>query len=114
MFFPDRLSIGIQSKLPALLQTEAAECGLACLAMISGYHGYHVDLATLRSRFPVSLKGTALSRVIEVAHRFDLGTRALKLDLDQLGQLSMPCNLPLGVQPLRCIEGSNCQTSSNL
>lgn len=76
-----------------LLQTEAAECGLACLAMISGYHGHHVDLATLRSRFPVSLKGTALSRVIEVAHRLDLGTRALKLDLDQLGQLRMPCIL---------------------
>ncbi|HEF5874879.1 TPA: peptidase domain-containing ABC transporter [Burkholderia cenocepacia] len=89
----DRLSFGLGNKLPMLLQTEATECGLACLAMIAGYHGHHVDVATLRGRFPVSLKGAGLARVIEIAQRLDLGTRALKLDLDQLGQLRMPCIL---------------------
>jgi ATP-binding cassette subfamily B protein RaxB len=93
MSFLDRLSFGIGSKLPMLLQTEATECGLACLAMIAGYHGHHVDVATLRGRFPVSLKGAGLARIIEIAQRLDLGTRALKLDLDQLGQLRMPCIL---------------------
>ncbi|KVT20178.1 ABC transporter [Burkholderia sp. MSMB1078WGS] len=93
MSFLDRLSFGVGGKLPMILQTEATECGLACLAMIAGYHGHHVDLATLRGRFPVSLKGTGLARVIEIAHRLDFGTRALKLDLDQLGQLRMPCIL---------------------
>ncbi|QUN38657.1 peptidase domain-containing ABC transporter [Burkholderia cenocepacia] len=89
----DRLSFGIGHKLPMTLQTEATECGLACLAMVAGYHGHHVDLATLRGRFPISLKGTGLGRVIEIAQRLDLGTRALKLDLDRLGQLRMPCIL---------------------
>ncbi|KVM88439.1 peptidase domain-containing ABC transporter [Burkholderia stagnalis] len=93
MSFLDRLSFGVGSKLPMLLQTEATECGLACLAMIAGYHGHHVDLATLRGRFSVSLKGTGLARVIEIAQRLDLGTRALKLDLDQVGQLRVPCIL---------------------
>ncbi|KWB71370.1 ABC transporter [Burkholderia ubonensis] len=93
MSFLDRLSFGIGSKLPMLLQTEATECGLACLAMIASYHGHHVDLATLRARFSVSLKGTGLARVIEIAQRLDLGTRALTLDLDQLGQLRVPCIL---------------------
>ncbi|WGS46929.1 peptidase domain-containing ABC transporter [Burkholderia sp. JSH-S8] len=89
----DRLSFGIGRKLPLILQTEATECGLACLAMIAGFHGHYVDLATMRSRFPVSLKGVGLGRIIDIAQRLDLGTRALKLDLVQLGQLSMPCLL---------------------
>jgi len=89
----DRLSFGIGNKLPVTLQTEAAECGLACLAMVAGYHGHHIDLASLRGQFPVSLKGVGLGRVIEVAQRLDLGTRALKLDLDHLSQLRVPCIL---------------------
>lgn len=93
MFILDRLSFGVGSKLPMLLQTEATECGLACLAMIAGYHGHHVDVATMRGRFPVSLKGTGLGRLIEIAQRFNLGTRALKVDLDRLDQLRVPCIL---------------------
>ncbi|KVD68229.1 peptidase domain-containing ABC transporter [Burkholderia ubonensis] len=89
----DRLSLRIGNKLPMILQTEAAECGLACLAMIAGFHGHHVDLAAMRSRFSVSLKGAGLGRLIDIAERLELGTRALKLDLDQLGQLRVPCVL---------------------
>ena len=32
------------ARLPDIRQAEAAECGLACLAMVSGYHGQHLDL----------------------------------------------------------------------
>ncbi len=93
MPFLQRLSLGIGHSLPILLQTEAAECGLACLAMVAGAHGRHLDLATLRGRFPVSLKGTGLNRLIQIAQQLDLGTRALKLDLPELGQLRVPCLL---------------------
>ena len=44
-------------RAPMLLQTEAAECGLACLAMVAAHHGLHTDLPTLRRRFALSLKG---------------------------------------------------------
>uniref|UniRef100_UPI00261EC026 cysteine peptidase family C39 domain-containing protein n=1 Tax=uncultured Microbulbifer sp. TaxID=348147 RepID=UPI00261EC026 len=40
-------------QLPVILQTEAAECGLVCLAMIAGFHGYDTDLAGLRRRFHI-------------------------------------------------------------
>lgn len=93
MFLLDRLSFGVGNRLPMVLQIEATECGLACLAMVAGYHGHHADLATLRSSFPLSLKGAGLARVVEIAQRLNLGTRALKLDLDQLGQLRLPCIL---------------------
>ena len=54
------LNFGSRGHLPVIQQTEAAECGLACLAMISSYHGHRVDLNTLRRRYPVSLKGVTL------------------------------------------------------
>ena len=37
-------------RAPMLLQTEAAECGLACLAMVAASHGLVTDLPTLRQR----------------------------------------------------------------
>ena len=45
--------------LRPLLQSEAAECGLACLAMLSSAHGLRIDLAELRQRCLISLKGAA-------------------------------------------------------
>ena len=47
-------------------QTEAAECGLACLAMVARAHGQDSDLASLRRRFPISLKGATLKALIEI------------------------------------------------
>lgn len=87
------LSFGFTTSLPLILQTERAECGLACLAMIAAYHGYRSDLATLRQRFPVSLKGSTLRDLIHVAAQLSLASRPVKLDLDALDQLRLPCVL---------------------
>jgi len=60
-------------------QTEAAECGLACLAMVANHHGQHVDLATLRRRHPMSLKGATLKALIEIVAAMGFGAgRALR------------------------------------
>ena len=67
-----RLTLGGGSRLPLILQSEAAECGLACLAMIVSYHGHRVDLTTLRRRHPASLHGVTLRSLIEVAHALDM------------------------------------------
>ncbi len=93
MSFIDKISFGFRKKLPLLLQTEAAECGLACLGMIAGFHGFKTDLASLRQRFPISLKGATLAHLIQIANRLQLTTRPLKLDLEHLTQLKLPCVL---------------------
>jgi hypothetical protein len=44
--------------VPLILQAEAAECGLACLAMVAGHHGRRRSLPELRQLFGASIKGT--------------------------------------------------------
>jgi len=87
------LQFGWSRSLPMMLQTEAAECGLACLAMVASYHGHDVDLAGLRRRFSTSLKGTTLARVMAMAGQLGFTCRPLKLDMDDLRQLKTPCLL---------------------
>jgi ATP-binding cassette subfamily B protein RaxB len=76
--------------LPVIRQTEAAECGLACLAMVSSYHGHRIDLNTLRRRHPVSLNGVTLRAMIQVASQMQFACRPLRFELDHLGQLNLP------------------------
>ncbi|KZC18488.1 MULTISPECIES: peptidase domain-containing ABC transporter [Rhodanobacter] len=87
------LQFGWHRPLPMMLQTEATECGLACLAMVASYHGHDVDLAGLRRRFSTSLKGATLAQVMAMAAQLGFVCRPLKLDLEQLSQLKMPCLL---------------------
>ncbi len=76
-----------------ILQSEAAECGLACIAMVLNNYGRHLDLATLRSENSLSLKGATLQQLIEVAGRYGLVSRPLRLEIDELGELKLPCIL---------------------
>ena len=73
--------------------TEAAECGIAALAMVANALGYRCTLAELRQRFSLSLKGATLSQLIDMAGQTGLQGRALRLDMDELGQLALPCIL---------------------
>lgn len=87
------LSFNGRSRLPVIQQTEAAECGLACLAMVSSFHGYRVDLNTLRRRHPVSLSGVTLRAMIQVASHLQLIGRPLRFELSHLRQLRLPAIL---------------------
>ncbi len=93
MNFTDGLNLSFSSRLPTVLQSEAAECGLACLTMVSRYHGAPSDLAELRRRFGMSLTGATLSDVVRIAERLNLASRAVRLELNELQQLSTPCIL---------------------
>jgi ATP-binding cassette subfamily B protein RaxB len=80
-------------KLPIIYQTEGAECGLACLAMVAGYHGAQIDLPALRQRFSLSLRGATLAHIIRFAGALDLTGRPLRIELEDLAYLKTPCIL---------------------
>lgn len=86
----DRLNLGWGSRLPMVLQSEASECGLACLTMISQFFGNAADLPSLRRRFGMSLKGATLKDVMQVAEHVGFAARPLRLELAELGQLRTP------------------------
>ena len=89
----EEIRVGWGRRLSMVLQTEAAECGIACLAMLAGYHGYPTHLSDLRRRFGVSLKGATLDDIMRVAGRVGMASRPLRLGLDELSHLALPCLL---------------------
>jgi ATP-binding cassette, subfamily B, bacterial CvaB/MchF/RaxB len=80
-------------RTPLILQTEVAECGLACLAMITGRYGHRIDLPALRQRYNLSLRGTTLHDLVRIASDMGLATRALRAELPHLRGLRLPCIL---------------------
>lgn len=93
MDYLEKLSFGFNKKLPVILQTEVAECGLACLAAVLAYHGHRTDLRTLRQKCPLSLKGANLAHIVRFANELNLTSRALRLELHELDHLKLPCIL---------------------
>ena len=89
----DELNLSRADRCPAIVAAEASECGLACLAMIAGYHGRDIDLNALRQRFTVSLSGTTLRDLMAQADQLGLGGRALKVELEALRQVRTPAIL---------------------
>lgn len=86
-----------RTRLRIQYQTEAAECGLACLAMILTYHGKRTDLSALRQLWPMSMKGLTFGQLIDIASGMGLSARALRLELDDLKELQTPCILHWGL-----------------
>ncbi len=84
------LKLSGRHRLPIILQTEMAECGLACLAMVASYHGHEIDLNTLRRQYPISLRGTTLHNLMQTADKMEFACRPLRLELEQLDQLRTP------------------------
>lgn len=75
------------------LQSEAAECGLACVAYVAQQHGCQLGLRELRQQFSLSLRGARLDQVISIATRLGMATRALRVELEDMGSLQRPCIL---------------------
>lgn len=93
----DALQFGFGKKVPVVLQVEAAECGIACLAMVLGYYGHKIDLATLRRRYSVSIQGVTLRSMVQAADSLGFTSRAVRLELDDLSKLRTPCILHWGM-----------------
>lgn len=96
-FSLSQLEFRRNTSMPVILQVEASECGLACLCMILCYYGHRIDLATLRRRYPISNKGVTLRTLIATADTVGLTSRAVRLDLDDLANLQLPCILHWGM-----------------
>lgn len=89
----EKLIFWQRSSLPMVHQTEAAECGLACIAMVAGFHGYKSSLNELRQKFSLSIEGCTLLDLMNFSERLKLSTRPLRIELEDLAALQVPCIL---------------------
>lgn len=80
-----------------ILQAEAAECGLACLAMVAAAHGRKESLSELRRRFSASQSGSSLNSIVDNADALGFSTRAVRCDLEELRKLEVPAILHWGL-----------------
>lgn len=76
-----------------IIQTQTTECAAACLAMIANFHGHSFCINSIRQRFNPSANGVSANDIVEAARKIDLSVRPLKLELEEINQLRLPCIL---------------------
>lgn len=80
--------------LPLIMQDTNGECGLACLAMISQWHGHRLDLTNLRATYPTTRRGLSLANLAAVADQLHFDVRGYKVDeIDDLQRVRLPAIL---------------------
>ncbi|TLU67474.1 peptidase domain-containing ABC transporter [Thalassotalea litorea] len=87
------LNFSFARKVPMILQTEIAECGLACIAMIASYFGHSLDMAAIRQRHSAGSSGMTLQQMIGLSEQLNLSCRALQCPLNDIRKLKLPCIL---------------------
>lgn len=102
-----KLSFWKRNKLPTKRQSESAECGLTCLAMIAEYHGYATDLISLRRKFRLSLNGATLHDIMQFAEVLHLTSRPLRIEIEDLKNLKTPCILHWNLNHFVVLESAN-------
>jgi len=101
-------------RMQPLLQSEAAECGLASVAMIALHYGHRVNLSGLRQRYPTSIKGTTLEELMGIAADLELAPRAVRLEVDELDKLQKPAILHWDLNHFVVVESSDSKRATIL
>jgi len=92
MHFTDYINFKT-TKLPVFLQSEVAECGTTCIAMVAYYHGYKINMLAMRQKYPVGNQGITVKQILKIADEIGLSGRVLKLELGQLEKIKSPAIL---------------------
>ena len=90
-----------------VLQSEASECGLACVATVAKAHGRTESLSELRRRFPISLGGTTLKSVVAIADAMGFSCRPVRCELDEIYRLEKPAILHWGLDHFVVLRRAN-------
>jgi ATP-binding cassette, subfamily B, bacterial CvaB/MchF/RaxB len=107
----DHVNLSGRRKLSMVFASEAAECGLACIAMIGRYHGHDVDLNGLRQRFALSLSGISLRNLMALADQLDFSSRPLRVELAALPRVQTPAILHWDLNHFVVLRSVNAKTA---
>jgi ATP-binding cassette subfamily B protein len=86
--FPALSRLGrAERRIPFVQQLAAAECGLACLAMVLAYHGKAITREEMRDVVPAGRGGTSARDLLSAARYHGLRGRGVKLELGAVSDL---------------------------
>lgn len=88
-----KLIFNSATKLPVILQNEIAECGHACVAMISNFLGHDIDLFHIRKMHSPSVRGMTLVDIHNLFEQLGFLTRALRVSLEEMHLIKCPAIL---------------------
>jgi len=86
-------------------QLEAAECGVASLAMVLDYHGASIPLDELRELCGTSRDGNSARQLVDTAQSLGLDARGFKLGIEQLKDAKPPLVLHWRMNHFVVLEG---------
>lgn len=86
-------------RVPQIIQTEAAECGLASLAMVFAITANTLIYRVCASATVFRHAVRPLRTLMDIAAANEMKSRALKLDIDELNALENALYFTLGSQP---------------
>jgi ATP-binding cassette, subfamily B, bacterial CvaB/MchF/RaxB len=82
-----------KNRLPVFLQSEIAECGLTCVAMITCHHKVKMDVISNRNKYPVTTSGLTVKQLVEIAQEIGFDSRVFRIAPKQLTKLRVPAIL---------------------
>lgn len=80
-------------KFPNYIQTEGKDCGPTCIKIIAKYYGKVLDIQQLRNYSETTREGSNMMTLSDGAEKFGFRTLGIKLALDKLEEVPLPCIL---------------------
>lgn len=80
-------------RFPHYKQMDMMDCGATCLRIIFKYYGQLVSIHKIRKLCQTTKNGVNLLGISEAAEKLGFRTLGARLNLDQLGQIELPCIL---------------------
>lgn len=74
-------------------QQDQMDCGATCLRMVCKYYGRNMDIHQLRQLCQINRNGVSLLGISEAAEKIGFRTQGIKITLEQLAGIVLPCIL---------------------
>lgn len=97
----------MRRKIPVIRQMTSSACGAACLAMVLASHGKSIPLAQVAEVCQPGRDGLSALTIMQAGRHLGLRGRGLRVELDSLGEISVPAILHWGFNHFVVLERWN-------